>query len=159
MDDSPTPLDPRVTWLWRLHGLVRVAMLWLPVALGGAAGLNAVVGAAAASVFALTLVALGLLLAMLWPALRYQHFSYSVREHDLLVQRGVLVRRRSSIPHNRIQHVDTQQGPIERLLGLSSLAVYTAAGMSADGSIPGLTEADAEALRDELARRGGDDGV
>jgi hypothetical protein len=31
--------------------------------------------------------------------------------------------------------------------------------MSADGSIAGLAEATAEALRDELSRRGGDDGV
>jgi membrane protein YdbS with pleckstrin-like domain len=37
--------------------------------------------------------------------------------------------------------------------------VYTASGVSADGVIPGLSEADAHELRDALARRGPDDGV
>jgi membrane protein YdbS with pleckstrin-like domain len=139
--------------------MLRALMFWLPVAGASAYGLSSIAGEAAAGVVGLTILGLAGLMALLWPALRYQHFHYSVREHDLLVERGVLIRRKSSIPHNRIQHVDTQQGPIERALGLSSLAVYTAAGMSADGSIPGLASAQAEAIRDELARRGGDDGV
>ena len=48
---------------------------------------------------------------------------------------------------------------MERIFGLSRLLVFTAAGMSADGSIPGLRTAEAERLRDLLSRRGGDDGV
>ncbi|MFT5584475.1 MAG: membrane protein YdbS with pleckstrin-like domain [Cognaticolwellia sp.] len=139
--------------------MLRVLLFWLPVSGAAAYGLASFAGQAAAGVVGLTIFGLAGLLALLWPALRYQHFTYSVREHDLLVERGVLIRRKSSIPHNRIQHVDTQQGPIERALGLSSLAVYTAAGMSADGSIPGLASEQAEAIRDELSRRGGDDGV
>ena len=89
----------------------------------------------------------------------WRAFGYEVREHDLFVSQGVLFRRTTSVPLSRIQHVDTRQGPLERLWGLSHLAVYTAAGMSADGSIPGLDEAMAAHLRDELGRRGGDDGV
>jgi membrane protein YdbS with pleckstrin-like domain len=89
----------------------------------------------------------------------WRHFRYGVREDDLLVESGVLFRHAVSIPLDRIQHVDTRQGPIERLFGLSRLVVYTAAGMSADGSIPGLEEEQADALRDALVRRRGDDGV
>ena len=48
---------------------------------------------------------------------------------------------------------------MERLFGISRLLVFTAAGMSADGSIPGLKTSIAEELRDQLSRRGGDDGV
>ena len=96
---------------------------------------------------------------MFWPTLEYDAFRYSVREDDLLVQSGVIFKRWSSIPLTRIQHVDTRQGPLERMLGMSRLLVFTAAGMSADGSIPGLATDTAEAMRDELSRRGGDDGV
>ncbi len=159
LPDTPTSLDPRVKWLWRAQSMLRVLLFWLPVSGAAAYGLTSVGGQSAAAVVGVTVLGLAALMALLWPALRYQHFNYSVREHDLLVERGVLVRRKSSIPHNRIQHVDTRQGPIERLFGLSSVAVYTAAGMSADGSIPGLASDQAEAIRDELARRGGDDGV
>jgi membrane protein YdbS with pleckstrin-like domain len=97
--------------------------------------------------------------ALVWPALAWQYLGYGVREHDLLLQKGVLFRRRTSVPLNRIQHVDTHQGPLERFFGVSSLLVYTASSMSADAVVPGLDEATAESLRDELARRGGDDGV
>lgn len=160
MDDRTlTQLDSKVMWQWRIQGLLRVAIFWGPLVAGAGVAVASVTNASIGAVVALTLVAVKLLITFAWPALRYEHFRYSVREHDLLVQRGVLFRRRSSIPHIRIQHVDTRQGPLERILGLSQVAVYTASGMSADGSIPGLTTPHAEAIRDELARRGGDDGV
>jgi len=159
LPETPTSLDSRVKWLWRAQSMLRVLLFWLPLSVAVAYGLASLTGQAAAVVVGLTLLGLAVLLALFWPALRYQYFTYSVREQDLLVERGVVIRRKSSIPHNRIQHVDTRQGPIERVLGLSSLAVYTAAGMSADGSIPGLATGQAEAIRDELSRRGGDDGV
>jgi hypothetical protein len=111
------------------------------------------------AVLVMTLIAMNIVFALFWPALEYNAYRYMVRDQDLLVQSGVLFRRWSSIPHNRIQHVDTRQGPLERVFGLSRLLVFTAAGMSADGSIPGLRTDEAERLRDLLSRRGGDDGV
>lgn len=152
-------LDPRVITHWRLQRLLNVAIVGLPMAIGIGVGLSQIapIWLAAAASTAFLLLRLGL--AVVWPTLAWRAFRFRVRDHDLLVQSGVLFRRWSSVPHTRIQHVDTRQGPIERWLGLSSLAVYTAAGMSADGIIPGLAEGDAARLRDALSRRGGDDGV
>ncbi|NOY26890.1 MAG: PH domain-containing protein [Oligoflexia bacterium] len=152
-------LDPRVVTLWRLQRLVSLGLVGLPMAVAIAVGLNMIAPSWVGLSAGLLLVLWRLILAMLWPTLMYRHFRYRVRDHDLLVQNGVLFRRWTSVPHSRIQHVDTRQGPLERLLGLQRLAVYTAAGMSADGSVPGLAEQDAERLRDQLSRRGGDDGV
>ena len=153
-------LDPRTITLWRLQRLARLAMVGLPTA--AALGY----GAFALSKSAVLAVAVGgvlvlwsLVMVVVWPPLAWRHYRYAVREHDLLVRSGVIFRRWSAIPLTRIQHVDTRQGPVERMLGLSRLLVFTAAGMSADGSIPGLGEEDTRRLRDELARRGGDDGV
>jgi membrane protein YdbS with pleckstrin-like domain len=153
-------LDPRAITLWRLLRVLRLFTFGFP--------LSAAVGWGVVQVT--DLVPLGVtiggalalwycVMAVVWPVLAWRHYKYAVREHDLLVQSGVLFRRWSAIPLGRIQHVDTRQGPIERALGLSRLLVYTAAGMSADGSIPGLADEDVQRLRDELARRGGDDGV
>jgi membrane protein YdbS with pleckstrin-like domain len=145
--------------LWRIQGLTRLASFWLPVIsvasvwLGFQRGLSA--GAAAGGVLALTI----LTLTLIWPSLSWRYFRYGLRDDDLLVESGVLFRHTVSIPLDRIQHVDTRQGPIERAFGLSRLVVYTAAGMAADGAIPGLDEAHADALRDSLVRRRGDDGV
>lgn len=122
---------------------------------------------ATADVAALALgigVAAGVLLLSLastlfLPPVAWRHYRYQVREQDLLVERGVFFRRSTSIPLDRVQHVDTRQGPVERAFGLSNVIVYTAAGLSADGSIPGLDEEHAAALRDALSRRSRDDGV
>ena len=145
--------------LWRLQRVIRLALLGIPFVAVAAVALAAPAGRWVAVAFVGVAVAAQLVVAVLWPALAWRAFSYTVREHDLLVQRGVLFRRWSSIPFTRIQHVDTRQGPMERMLGLSRLMVFTAAGMSADGSIPGLAEEEALRLRDLLSRRGGDDGV
>ena len=59
---------------------------------------------------------------------------------------------RTIVPFVRVQHVDTQRGPIERAAGLSSVVVYTAGSRGADVTIPGLTPERAEALQEQLRR-------
>lgn len=166
----PTPeeqqeLHPRVVNLWRLQALVSFATFFLPVSVVVAGGLYTVLGMGAALAAAIGSMALLLLVLLIvqvgvWPPLSYDRFRYAVRERDLWVARGVLFRQQSVIPHARIQHVDTRQGPLESIFGLSRLLVYTASGMAADGGIPGLSTATAHALRDDLAGRvGGEDGL
>lgn len=152
-------LDPRVVNLWRLQGLVRLGTFWLPILVGGGVFLGLRTGAIAGTAVPALLFLLLAVLSVAWPSVAWSHFHFDVRDRDLLVERGVLFRQSVAIPLDRIQHVDTRQGPLERMFGLSRVVVYTAAGMNADGSIPGLAEDDAHALRDLLARRRGDDGV
>ena len=160
MMEPDRQLDPRVVTLWRLSRLVRLVILGLPAAAVIGAGLSAALSPAGGAAVGGAMVTYSLGMAAVWPALEYRSYRYAVREHDLLVQSGVLFRRWSAVPHSRIQHVDTRQGPLERSLGLARLLVYTAAGVSADGSIPGLAEDEAERLRDALSQKGGaDDGV
>jgi membrane protein YdbS with pleckstrin-like domain len=163
--DEQRTLDPRVVNLWRLQALVSFGTFFFPVALVCAGALFTVLGAGAALLASLVsigtlLVVLLIVQVLLWPPLSYDRFRYAVRDQDLWVARGVLFRQQSVIPHARIQHVDTRQGPLERIFGLSRLLVYTASGMAADGGIPGLDSATAHALRDDLAGRvGGEDGL
>ncbi|MEL6343933.1 MAG: PH domain-containing protein [Myxococcota bacterium] len=153
-------LDPRVVTLWRMSRAIRLALFGVPFAAVVGFGAGQLIGAAAGAAIGGLVLTLNVILSMTWPALEYRYFRYAVREHDLLVQAGVLFRRWSAVPHSRIQHVDTRQGPLERALGLARLQIFTAAGVSADGSIPGLAEEEAERLRDELSQKGGvDDGV
>ena len=154
-----TRLDPAVVTLWRLQRLVRTVVVGLPALIGLGFFASSVIRPELAAVLVVTLIAMKLVFALFWPSLEYNAYRYVVRDHDLLVQHGVLFRRWSSVPHSRIQHVDMRQGPMERIFGLSRLIVFTAAGSLADAAIPGLRTQDAEYLRDELSRRGGDDGV
>jgi len=159
MIEPQTSLDPKITYAWRFGRFFRFVLFSIPVSLLIFSALSGLWNWKAAAFVSALYLLYGLLFALVWPSLEYRFFRYEVREDDIIVQQGVLFRKLSSIPHHRIQHVDTHQGPVERLLGLASLKLYTAAGVSADGMIPGLSEETAQSLRDELSKRGGDDGV
>jgi len=152
-------LAPRARLLFYLVAVFRLVFVWTPLA--------AVLGALLATVTQLTLagaLALGLwLLAALsavWlPSLRFERWRYALTQGELFIHRGVVVRRLTAIPRRRVQHVDTHQGPLEQLLGLASVYIYTASGGGADGLIPGLLQAEASRIKDTLMAVHGDDGV
>lgn len=85
-----------------------------------------------------------------------RHLGYLVRDHDLTLRQGVIVRVTSTIPYNRVQHVGVDRGPIERLYGLATLQLRSAGGVI---GISGLTTADANRLKELVAARAGMDDV
>ena len=84
---------------------------------------------------------------------RWAAWAYLEREDDLLVRRGVVVRRTSVVPYGRMQYVDVTAGPLDRRLGLATVTLHTAAAAT-DASVPGLLAAEATRLRDRLAALG-----
>lgn len=134
----------------------RVRIVWFASALAGAAVLGAV--AAAVDYYLLEIglrvvaavVGLAAVLGVGYALARYRVWGFAVSDEDLYIERGVLTRINSVVPYVRVQHVDTQRGPIERLVGLSSVVVYTAGSRGADITIPGLAPERAEALRERL---------
>ena len=114
------------------------------------------VGMLAGAVEAVAVAAAGAVLtasALVAVRRRWSAWGYAEREDDLLVRRGVLVRRMSVVPYGRMQYVDVTAGPLDRRLGLARVTLHTAAAAS-DASIPGLPEAEATRLRDRLAALG-----
>ncbi len=101
------------------------------------------------------LVALALIgLAAVLQTMSIRHLGYLVREHDLSLRQGVIVRITSTIPYNRVQHVGVDRGPIERLYGLATLQLRSAGGVI---GISGLTVDDANRLKELVATRAGMD--
>jgi len=84
---------------------------------------------------------------------RFRAWGYLEREEDLEVRRGVLVQRLSVVPYGRMQFVEITTGPVERLFGLATVKLHTAAAAS-DARIPGLHPDEAARLRDRLAALG-----
>lgn len=79
--------------------------------------------------------------------LGYKKKQYAVRERDIIYQEGLLWRKYTVLPFNRIQHAEVHQGPIERIFELSKLKIYTAGGSSSDLAIPGLEINTAQAMK------------
>ena len=67
--------------------------------------------------------------------------------------RGVFSRSLTLVPYGRIQYVDIYQGPVLRLLGISTIKLSTASAKT-DATLSGVPVADAARLRDVLAERG-----
>ncbi len=84
---------------------------------------------------------------------RFRSWRYTERDEDLVVARGVMFRRMSVVPYGRMQFVDVTAGPIERLFGLATVKLHTAAAAT-DARIPGLDHDEATRLRDRLASLG-----
>ena len=74
--------------------------------------------------------------------------QYALREKDIIYTKGLLWSSRTSIPFNRIQHVEIKQGPFERFFKLNSLKIFTAGGQTSDLVIPGLNEQKALQLKE-----------
>lgn len=91
---------------------------------------------------------MGVLLIGVIPLVRMYYWRYEIREHEVDIQYGIIVIRRSLIPIARIQHVDTEQGPVLRYFGLASLSVSTA---GTTHKIPALKMERALQLRDLIS--------
>jgi uncharacterized protein len=137
-------LPQRARTLWRLQTAGR----WgLAVALGVALSFP-LPGPWSTLVWALPLA--GLPVAVLvGPELLWRRWRYDVREEEIDVRLGVLTIVRTLVPMQRVQHVATRQGVLERALGLATVVFHTAAGAR---SIPALPQAEAAALRDRIVQ-------
>jgi membrane protein YdbS with pleckstrin-like domain len=144
--DEPQRLDRRVLLLWWTVGA-------LTVAAGGAAVFvaAALLDLGPALPLALTLAGAGIAAAV--PPLRYRRWFYALRQRDALISKGAVFLVQRVIPFDRIQFVESRQGPLDRLFGLTQVVLYTAAGRAA--GVPGLSGFQAEALREELSRVAG----
>ncbi|WP_442857377.1 PH domain-containing protein [Bacillus sp. FJAT-42315] len=84
------------------------------------------------------------LFVYLLPKLRWNRWRYEVREQEIELQHGVMITRRTLIPMIRVQHVDTEQGPVLRKYGLAGIKISTAATVH---EIPAVEMEEAEEMR------------
>jgi membrane protein YdbS with pleckstrin-like domain len=95
-------------------------------------------------------LAIGYVVVM--PVIRYRVHRWESTATAVYTQTGWLSRERRIAPMSRVQTVDFEQGPLDRLLGLASVTVTTA---SAAGplKIIGIDKPVADKLVEELTRR------
>lgn len=149
-------LDPRVKNVWRINDAIWIILIFACLAVAPAIMMTS---RATASVGRTLLLAVGIcfvVVLIVWlvvlPPIRYARWRYQVSEDYLDIAKGIIWRKRYTIPFIRVQNTDTRQGPILRAFGLASVTVSTAAH---GHEIPGLQFDTAEQLRDraaELAR-------
>ncbi|PKD16707.1 hypothetical protein APR41_07830 [Salegentibacter salinarum] len=80
-----------------------------------------------------------------------QSLGYAIREKDIIYKRGFIFSKTTVIPFNRVQHASISRGIWDKLLGISSLNIFTAGGGASDISIPGLEPDKAVQLKEAIA--------
>jgi len=141
------PMSRRLRTVWVLRSLLNILILAVLAAVPLAIwlGWNGILWALAGYVLLAGLRALAV-------ARTVATWGYAERDEDLLVRHGLLTRRLSIVPYGRIQLIDLSAGPIERMFGLTTVQVRTAA-LGSTTEVPGLDPAIAASLRDRLAVR------
>lgn len=147
MDDHERPLAPRVVTSWRIGAGLTMILPVLVLSTLAFVFLDrwgwVVLG---------TLVAIVLLSVLWYQPARYARWRWQLTDLAVDMRYGVIVRRQETVPYFRIQQIDIEQGPLDRILDLATLQVTTASA-SGRATLPGIANDDAPAVRAELLAR------
>ncbi|MCX6520200.1 MAG: PH domain-containing protein [Actinobacteria bacterium] len=134
-------LDPK---LLALGGVTGASLLLLPAALVAAlqvlddVGLDDDAGEVAQRLpvvgFAVAAVILSFVIAATLAALRNHRFRLSRRSADLVIERGLLEQRATTVPIARVQLVRLHRNVLRRWLGLASVDIATSGRSTSDGA-------------------------
>ena len=80
----------------------------------------------------------------------FRNKKYRLFDKNLTYQEGVLVHNETVVPFSRIQHVEIDEGPLERYFSLATLSVYTAGDSGKDLKISGLRIDLAQEIKDYI---------
>jgi uncharacterized protein len=94
------------------------------------------------------LIAIALIIRI--PSRRYGARGYQISADRLRVVRGLLFRYDTVVPFSRVQHIDVNQGPLERFFGIATLTLHTAGNHNASVALPGLGEPLAREMRETI---------
>lgn len=125
-----------------------------PMALDVSAGAGSLsigmsVGLIAGGIGAIVVLAAGI--AIGFRALAYKHLWYELDASELSVYSGILSKKRTHVPYQKIQSVDLKAPLVKRVLGLCDVVVDTAGGAANKAVvIPYLSKQDAQTLQREL---------
>ncbi len=159
-------LHPGARWLFRIGGYVGafVFMMFLGWVLFPVIGvLGALIFGAEAIVAIVFIgfivyVVLIIIVAEVYARMAYDRWFYEFTSTNLKIERGIIWKKYSNVPYERVQNVDIHRGIIARMCGFSTVAIQTAGfsysprgrGAGAEGSLPAVSVEKAEKIRDFL---------
>jgi putative membrane protein len=83
--------------------------------------------------------------------LSYWFFRYQIGNDSILIRQGVIKKTQLNIQFDRIQGINTRQNPVYRALGLVTVNFDTAGSAGDEGSLPAVTRAFANSLREKIS--------
>ncbi len=74
--------------------------------------------------------------------------KYVLRDKDVTYKSGVFIKKITTVPFSRIQHVEISEAPLSRLFKLAALNVFTAGDSSNDLVIKGIKKEEALKIKE-----------
>ena len=144
---DPQKIPRKAIKAWRIGSLWNLLVWAVPFYLfssymqGGAPAALVAVSIVLALIFTIVMI-------FIIPALRWREWYYHIDEHEIELQHGIIIIQRTLIPVNRVQHVDTRQGPVLRDYDLADVVISTAA---TSHKIPALDVETADQVRKKIS--------
>ena len=91
-------------------------------------------------------VLLGLVLLILAKAF-FKRKKYKIADKNISYQEGILYQKETVVPFARIQHIEIDEGPLERYFKIATLSIYTAGDSGRDLKINGLELTKAQEIK------------
>ncbi|MXW18964.1 MAG: PH domain-containing protein [Gemmatimonadetes bacterium] len=97
--------------------------------------------------YAALLIPLALLVIVAIAGLRFWSFRFRIEEDRIVIRQGILKRTSVDLPFHRIQGINVERNPVDRLLGLVTVSLDTAGSETTEGELPCVSRELAEELR------------
>lgn len=138
----------------RLHPatLLSRTLRTIPEAAGGFAAYGAIVARAELAQILLFALA-GLAVAAVAAFLSWWRFRYGVGAREIVIEAGVVSRKRRVIPFERVHDIAIEQRLLARLFGTAHVRIETGGSAADEGHLDSIALADAHALRDIVRGR------
>ncbi|WP_435262258.1 PH domain-containing protein [Tenacibaculum sp. nBUS_03] len=105
------------------------------------------------SIYLYSFLILGILSYTIILILGFRKRKYAVRDKDISYKSGLLLKKTTTVPFSRIQHLEINERMFSRLFKLASLSVYTAGDSSDDLEIKGIEKKTAIQIKEFISSR------
>jgi putative membrane protein len=95
----------------------------------------------------LTFAAVAAVILILVNWILWKRFRYGVGASEIVIESGLLHRTRRSIPFARIQDLDIERGPLQRLFGLAKVKIETGGSGKDEGTLDSVSLVEADRVR------------
>lgn len=151
MTDQQPMILSRVEPGYRQVLRVRAALFWLPLSIAAIIADRLLLPTTPyAGLPSIIVPLLALLAVMVVPDRRYRRLGYALHPKLLQVVRGWLFHIDTFVPLIRVQHIDVNRGPLDKIFDTATLVVHTAGTHNSVVTLPGLHPDKASAIRDEI---------
>lgn len=82
----------------------------------------------------------------------FSHRKYALREKDISYSSGVLIKKLTTVPFARVQHLEVNQKPLSRLFKLASIQIFTAGESNDDLKINGIPKKEALKIKEYITK-------